>query len=80
MSTNLGWMPVPAEHWNPLSDGMKFSLRNLYEFPVEATLTTDDLPMLRGMVAAGSAEVKKDAKALIEAIEKHDAIIVKEIA
>lgn len=74
MSSNLGWMPVESD-WRFLGDQLKFALRKGYGEPVDAVLNSEDIPYLKGLADAGV----KDADKLIEAIEKHDELRVKEV-
>ena len=69
-------------HWEPryrktkdLSDELKFALRKQYGEPVDTLMDVGDINYLLGLDHAGI----KDATFLIEAINKHQEIEVKEI-
>lgn len=82
MTSNLEWEPVDRKK-KPLG-ALKFILRAEYSDPVDVVMSSDDTPFLRGVIAAaqegnvGGNAVSKEALELIEAIEKHGEIHVKE--
>jgi len=73
MSSNLTWEPV-SRNAQPLADNLKWALQKRYGGTVEATMDTGDIPYLEGLRDGGLPE----AQFLIDAIEKHDRISVKE--
>jgi len=73
MSMNLYWEPV-VDRGQSLSDSLKFILRDDVENCLPCTMSESSLPFLRGIRAAGNAELKKDCTTLIEAIEKHGTV------
>lgn len=75
MSSNLYWRPVSAGQ-ELLSDELKHALHNLDQFNNGADGTCGDamIPTLRGMEAAGI----KDARKLINAIEKYGEVELSE--
>ena len=77
MSSNLEWKPVIRKRGNPLSDELKFAMRNRDQIndQVNDILNSVDVPYLEGLRDAGI----KDAQKLIDAINKHKEIEVKEI-
>ena len=72
MSSTLVWRPIVVPKSNYLDDQLKFILRHHYSLPYK--FSCDDLGFLRGLRAASV----KGAKDLIEAIEKHESVEVKE--
>lgn len=78
MSSTLSWQPVDQE-WKNLSSDTKFILREEYGENVNCVLTDRDVKFLRGLLLAGSDNVKKDAETLIGAISQHKKIALKEI-
>lgn len=74
MSSSLVWEPVNRKT-KFLEDSVKFALRKKYGDPVDAVLSGDDVPYLQGLRDAGI----KGIDALLEAIEKHHEIEVKEV-
>lgn len=74
MSSNLVWEPVNRETGD-LEDGVKFAMRKKYGDPVDTQLDTSDIPYFEGLRDAGV----KGAEAVIEAIQKHYDIVVKEV-
>lgn len=76
MSSTLYWQPVK----NPdttLDDSIKFLLRERYGFPVDVEFDGENVAYLEGaMHASSSKEMKKDLKALINAILKHGSVRV----
>ena len=71
MSTNLYWEPADRK-MKDLPASLKFALRKRYGGTVNETMTDRDIPYLEGLRDAGV----EGAQALIEAIEKHEAISV----
>ena len=71
MSTNLYWEPV-KHNAHPLSDKLKYALRNRSPILDNARMDSNDIPYLNGLSDAGI----KDAQDLIDAINKHHEIIV----
>lgn len=75
MSSTLYWRPVvPTDH-ESLSDSFKLAIVAAAT-DGEIRLAHEALGYLRGMKAAGSADVKKDCDTLIEAIEKHGEVVL----
>lgn len=74
MSSSLQWEPI-NELRDSFSCSVKFALRQIYGEPVNETLSTSDIPMVKGLIAGGC----KDAKELLDAIEKHGSIHVREV-
>jgi len=74
MSSNLVWEPVIHQQ-NDLPDELKFALRKGYGAQVDVLMGSRDIPYLKGLNDGGV----KGAKELIEAIEKHGEILVKEV-
>jgi hypothetical protein len=80
MSSTLYWEPVQPERGEALSYAMKKTIsRYLWDTDGSvggepATLTAKDIAVLMGMALAGSDEIKKDVRILIEAIEKYGAV------
>lgn len=74
MSSTLTWEPLDRKK-HVLSDDLKFAMRRGFSMePVNTRLSTQDIPFLRGMVAAGISDGEK----LIDAIQKYGTIIVQE--
>lgn len=73
MGTNLYWEPVERKQ-NSVGgdDGLKWALRKKYGERLDVELTSRSLEYLEGLRDAG----QENAQALIDAIEKHDAIRV----
>ena len=81
MSMDLYWRPVIPIEGQHLSRALKYAIsRELWDHDGTlggaATLSTAHVGFLRGMAAAGNEEVSKDCRTLVEAIEKHGAIVV----
>lgn len=74
MSMSLGWEPVRPSRLKFLDDALKFAIRKRYGGTVDTVMTSEDVPYLEGLRDAGV----KDAKTLIEAIEKYGSIYVRE--
>lgn len=72
MSSSLEWEPT-TKHGKSL-EADKFALRDVYGDPVNIVLNEENLKELRVMQALG-----KDVKELIELIEKHGSVRVKEV-
>lgn len=83
MSTKLYWKPVVKRSDKVLGYQLKYVLAPKY-FGHDGSLrssdpvifTSEDIDFLEGVALAGAAEVKKEAKALISLIEKHDSVEV----
>ena len=69
MSTNLYWRPEYNAGKSVGDDGFKFAMREIYGTRVNTVLREEDLGILTGLGAAG---YRKPAKALMDAIKKHD--------
>lgn len=79
MSSTLMWKPVQS-YKGSFHSGIKFILQEHFD---EGTihnchLEESDIPYLKGIMAAGSKEIKADAKKMIELILRHDLIIITE--
>ena len=70
MSSNLYWEPIPTKR-TYLNTAMKFVLQNRVGNPIDANLTTEDIPYLEGVRDAGGKELEKSAIELIRALENH---------
>lgn len=78
MSSSLLWEPADRKK-KSLSDAMKYTLRKLYDEPVDAVLSESNIQELRGVIAGTTEQqVIRDAEELIEGIKKYGQIIVKE--
>ncbi len=77
MSSNLMWKPA-NNYQGEFSNEFKFALQNKYGGPVVHIFDSYDIPYLEGMRDCGNGEASVDAGELIELIEKHGQIIVKE--
>ena len=73
MSSNLRAEPTVRKNLD-LDTQLKFALRKRYGEPVSATMSKNHIDYLTGLKDAGI----KDAEKLIDFIEKHDEIFVKE--
>ena len=74
MSSSLVWEPTDTRYGD-LRNDLKFILRKRYGNPVKATLDGADVPYLQGLVDAG----KEDVKEIIDLINKHHEIEIKEV-
>lgn len=72
MSSSLEMEPV-ARKTTSLSDALKFAMREKYG-TVDNTFSQEDIPYFEGMLGAGI----KDAKRVIEAIERYGEIHIRE--
>jgi hypothetical protein len=70
---SLQWEPRNNKKF--LSTAMKTALRKRYGTPVNITMDADELPYLTGLLHAGLEE----AQVLIDAIQAHREIDVKEV-
>jgi hypothetical protein len=78
MSSNLSWQPPPSArevHYI----GLKYEIGTYYEEDynggnLNVMADSDLIPFLKGIIAVGSPDDKKDAKELISAIEKYGSI------
>ena len=73
MSSYLNWEPVDRPK-GTLPDELKFALRKRFREPVDTTMHNSSVPYLEGLRDAGV----KGAQALLDAIEKHGEVTVKE--
>lgn len=73
MSSNLIWKPV-IQDGHGLSDELKFAMRKRHGSNIDVRLGRQSIAYLNGLYDAGI----NDAKVLIDAIEKHTEIDVKE--
>jgi hypothetical protein len=73
MSSNLGWEPEDR-NIKPLSDELKYAMRKKFSEPVNYVLDKHDMSYLEGLRDGGIAE----AQFLLDAIEKHGRIRVRE--
>lgn len=85
MSSSLRWRPLPAPDPGTLGDGIKHILRRHLgwadsEDPIGAwtPLDASSVPFLQGVIAAGLPDTAVDARTLVELIEKHGTIEIKE--
>jgi hypothetical protein len=81
MSMGLYWRLVAPIEGAHLSQALKYAIsRELWDHDGtlggDATLSAEHIGFLRGMAAAGNDEVRKDCRTLVEAIEKHGAVVV----
>lgn len=76
MSTTLAWVPVLPDSGTRI-DQLKYPLQKRYPEATGqgVTLRDGDIPWLRG-VADADEHCRKDAEAIIEAIEQHGAVRV----
>ena len=74
MTMSLGWEPVRPSKLKYLDDALKFALRKRHGGHVDTVMTAADISYLQGLRDAGV----KDADTLIEAIEKHGEVAVRE--
>lgn len=75
MSSNLCWQPI-KQNWRDLPDQLKYVLQKRNEGSLaNFIMDRSDIPYLSGLKDAGI----KGAETLIDAIEKHYEIEVKEI-
>jgi hypothetical protein len=80
VSSTLYWEPVQPERGEALSYAMKRTIsRYLWDTDGStggepAILSAKDIAFLKGMELAGSDEIKKDVRILVEAIEKYGAV------
>ena len=79
MSSNLMWAPVVPPDGHDLCSETKFILRKHYQEPINDTLRAMDVNYLRGVKdGAALSRVRKDMQTLIDAINKHGEIELKE--
>lgn len=73
MSSDLTWEPAQRKKAS-LTDAIKWALQKRYGGTVDNIMDQGDIGYLEGLRDGGLAE----AQFLIDAIEKHDRIVVKE--
>ena len=73
MSSNLVWEPADRKN-HSLPYELKFAMRKHYGEPIDKILTDLEAPYLEGLRDAGIS----GAQILLDAIEKHDKIHVRE--
>ena len=74
MSSNLYWEPADRGKNKCLGTALKGALQKRFGYPVRVTLDERNVPYLEGLVDADI----KDAQGLIDAIEKHGRIDLRE--
>ena len=74
MSSNLTWKPVHQDE-QTLSDELKHALSKRHRDGIDIRMGRTSIAYLRGLSDAGI----KDADKLIEAIERHEEIEVREV-
>lgn len=80
MGSSLSWEPPPEETQRHYI-GLKYEIGQYFEEDYNGgngswTADRDLIPFLKGLMAAGSEDVRKDALQLIDAIEKYGKIIL----
>ena len=77
MSSNLTAEPIIRKKLN-LGTSLKFALRRKLGEPINAEISKSFISFLEGIIAGGSDEAAKDAQKLIDFIEIHENIYLKE--
>lgn len=77
MSSNLRAEPVNRQKLE-LGTSLKFALRKCFSEPLNVVIGPNSIKLLEGMIAAGNEETVKDAEKLIDFINKHGDVLVKE--
>ena len=78
MSSNLRAEPVSRKKLD-LGTGIKFILRKVLREPINAEIGIAFIPILNGIAAAASdKQIISDAEKLIDMIEKHGNVYLKE--
>ena len=77
MSSNLRAEPVNRSKLE-LGTALKFALRKRYSEPVNIKMSALDFPFLEGLLAAGDHYLVDDTHKLIEYINKHGLVLIKE--
>lgn len=80
MSSSLSWEPPPSQTKRHYI-GLKYEIGNYFEEDYcggsgSWTVGRDFVPFLKGIIATGDPDQKKDAKELIAAIEKYGQIVL----
>lgn len=77
MSSNLTAEPIERKKLS-LGTGLKFALRKCLSEPINAEIDKKFIPILKGIIAAGSEDASKDADKLIQFLEIHNRVYLKE--
>lgn len=77
MSSNLRAEPLNRAKLE-LGTDLKFALRKCFSEPLDVVMGPNSKKLLEGMIAAGNDAIVKDAEKLLDFINKHGEVLVKE--